>query len=374
MQKAKVEEDPKRGPGVAQLEKMRVEEQQKKDEVIASSAILPPLFSVSSSKSSYLVRSIPKFEHYDQPSFSPISFPSLPLRNVDDNKVSNTVIVPGHGIVSEFRGSDENNDFEKSSVVEHGLVFLSSLPHESNSNSIRPLPKWVRITQPRQQPPSSMVNGSSGTSSTPSLRYSIMEPPSNQNQSGHWMPLQMQPEKMIGMKRSYPFSQDVPPAPFNFRLPTIAAPMKMNETCCGSGSGFYYAANATFREVPSSSTSNLEANSKRLNTVNENFNGGILAVSTPTPTSSSPPSKSKSPPTVLAFHNQEYPQQDSHSCQGIVEGQITQAPVFSRFNQLQQPFYIFIPPVAKAAQVGQTAARTQNGNGVRESVDLNLKL
>ncbi|XP_054815826.1 uncharacterized protein LOC129315796 isoform X2 [Prosopis cineraria] len=355
--KPKQKKIPKRGLGVAQLEKIRVKEQQNKDEAPASPAILSSLSSASSSKSPYLTRSIPNFRHYNQPSSSAISFPAgspLSLQKVDA-KASSTVIIPGHGTVSKCWSSHEN-DFEKESFgVEPGLVFL---PHESNSNSIRPLPKWLQRTQPHEQPSSSMVNASSGTSSIPSLRCS-MEPPSNQNCTGHWMPLQPE-EKMNGMKRPHSFSLDVPPAPFSFRLPTFAAPMKMNETPSRSGSGFNYAANATnFREAPSSSTSNLEPNSKRRNTENENFNGDFLTLAPPTSTSLCPPSNSKSPSTSIK----------SLSCQGIIEDQITQLPGFSGLNQMQQPLYNFFPPVAKA----KTTARIQNGNEVGENVDLNLK-
>lgn len=158
--KPKQKKVPQRGLGVAQLEKIRVEEQQKKDAALASPAILPSPSSVSSSKSSYLPLPIPNFHHYNQPSSSPISLPSaspLSLPNID-LKVSSTVLVPGHhGSVPKLWSSHEY-DFDKESFgVDPGLAFLSSLPCESNSNPIWPLPNWVQRTELHQQPSSSMV-------------------------------------------------------------------------------------------------------------------------------------------------------------------------------------------------------------------------
>ncbi|KAI4333601.1 hypothetical protein L6164_018385 [Bauhinia variegata] len=386
--KPKQKKVPQRGLGVAQLEKIRIEELQKKD---AAPANFPFPSSVSSSKSSYLPLPIPNFHHSNKSSTSSIPFPSgsppdfrspLSFQNFDV-KVPNTLPlanngsfeanwpafpVPGQGNVPKLWNSYEFDFERESSGVDPGLAFRSSfsLPCESN------LPNWVQRTQQYQQPCSSMVNVSSVTSSTPILHYSI-EPPSNQNYSGSCAPMQ-QEEKMIGLKRSYPFSLDVPPASsFNLKLHTFAAPMKANETTScgngnGNGSGFIFdAGNSTFREVPSSSTSNFEPNSKKINKESENLNRDFLSLAPPLPTTSCPPSNIKPPSTLLAFDKQEYPDFESSSCQGNMVEQVQVPP--------QEPFYSFFPQAAKT-EIGQTRARMENCNveAGGENVDLNLKL
>lgn len=64
-----------------------------------------------------------------------------------------------------------------------------------------------------------------------------------------------------------------------------------------------------------------------------------------------------------------------HFLKGNVEDQIpAPPPVYRLFNQQKQPFYGFFLPEPKEEQIGETAARIQNGHEVGESVDLNLKL
>ncbi|MED6111471.1 hypothetical protein PIB30_052594 [Stylosanthes scabra] len=124
------------------------------------------------------------------------------------------------------------------------------------------------------------------------------------------------------------------------------------------------------RELPSCSASNSEQNSTKRNKENENFNVDFLSLAPPTPISC-PPSRMKPFSPFLGFPNQDYPEFQSQYFQGTIEDQV---PPPQPFNQPQQPFYCFFPPAASESQIGQTTARTQNVNGVKEDVDLNLKL
>ncbi|XP_054811685.1 uncharacterized protein LOC129312923 isoform X2 [Prosopis cineraria] len=305
--KPKQKKVPQRGLGVAQLEKIRIEEQQRK-EAAAAGAILPappPPTSLSPSKP-YLPLSIPSFHHSNQPSSSSISlhpgtsidFPRLPLslQGLDAAKAS-SFTVP-----LENSGMNMN------------------LPYESNPTW--PLSNWTQTTQQYQQPPASMVNISSGNLTSPVYHYSE-EPPSNQNYNSSCVT--MRPgEKMIGLKRSYPLSLDVSPASyFNFKSPAFSTNVKASETTSRAyGTGLNFgSASSSFREVSSCTTPSSESNSKKA-TENENFNGDFLTLAPPTS-------------TFPAFHIQEFSHFESPPFQGTEEGQI--------LHGQQQSLHSFFP-------------------------------
>ncbi|KAE9585156.1 hypothetical protein Lalb_Chr25g0286021 [Lupinus albus] len=380
--KTKQKKVPQRGLGVAQLEKIILEEQQKTN----AASILPPSFSVSSTKPSHMPLPIQNF-HPSQPDF----MTHLSLQHTD-SKVPSTIqlgnsgsggsegnwpnvsVLSRHGNVPKL--SFNEFDFEKEGFgVDPGLPFLPYLPYESNSNNSNwPLPNLMQRTTQNPQSASTMVNVSPGTSSTIPMPHFSIEPPSNQNYSGSGVPMRP-PEKMIGMKRQHPFSMDFPPLPpFNYKMPT-SADMRTNGTIScgnGNGNGFNFdAGNSALREVQSCSASNSEPRSKKSNKESENFNGNFLTLAPPSPTSC-PPSKLKSSPTFLPFHNHQYPQFQSPSYQGNVEDEIPDPQVQSRFNEEEQHLYSFLPPATKEAQIGQTTTATvQNCNDI---IDLNLKL
>ncbi|KAK7401786.1 hypothetical protein VNO78_13555 [Psophocarpus tetragonolobus] len=377
--KSKQKKVPQRGLGVAQLEKIRLEEQQKRD----AAAILPSPSALSSTKPSYMPLPIKNFPDSNQspsttllPCESPSEFRSpLSLQQQQqlhmDAKVTRTVpvangggyeagwhVVPGHGNVPKWwsQFDSEKNNFG----VDPGLPILPSLPFESNP--IWPLPNLVQRTTQYQHQSSSVVNVSSGTSST-SMPHFTIEPPSNQNNNGSSVPVRSM-EKFVGMKRPHPLSLDIPHAPaFNYKFPPFAEIQTNAKTSCSIGRQFNFdAGNSSSREVSSCSASKPEPNSKKRSEENENFNGDFLTLAPPSPTSY-PPSRPKSSSTYPAFHNQDN-----------VEDQIPTPPVYRLFNQQKQPFYGFFLPESKEEQIGQTAARIQNGHEVGESVDLNLKL
>ncbi|KAH1144490.1 hypothetical protein GLYMA_12G228100v4 [Glycine max] len=384
--KSKQTKVPQRGLGVAQLEKIRLEEQQKRD----VGAILPSPSTLSSTKPPYLPLPVKNFHDSNlspstpllpcEPSSefrSPLSLQQQQQQQHKDVKVPSTVplansggfdvgwhVVPGHGNVPKswscYQFDSEKNNFG----VDPGLPILPSLPFESSP--IWPLPNLVQRTpQYQHQTSSPVVSVPSGTLST-SMPHFTIEPPSNQNNNCSSVP-ERSMEKMIGMKRQtpYSFSPDFPHAPAFNCISSPFAEIRTNaKTLCGNGTGFKFdAGNSTSREVSSSLASYSEPNSKKRREENENFNGDFLTLAPPSPTSY-PPSKSKLSSTYLAFHNQ-----------GNVEDQIpAPPPVFRLFNQQKQPFYGFFLPEPKEEQIGQTTARIQNGHEVGESVDLNLKL
>lgn len=157
--KPKQKKVPQRGLGVAQLERIRLGEQQKRD---VAATILPSPNSVpsSSSISSYLPLPINNFNHSNNhpsstsPGPPPAEFrhpqvPSnAPLSNNNGSFESAwpVVSVPGHGSVPKLWNSHEFEfDLEKDNFgVEPGLPFLASLPFESNP--IWPLPNILQKT------------------------------------------------------------------------------------------------------------------------------------------------------------------------------------------------------------------------------------
>ncbi|KAK7335099.1 hypothetical protein VNO80_26870 [Phaseolus coccineus] len=389
--KSKQKKVPQRGLGVAQLEKIRLEEQQKRD----APPLSPSPTALSSTKPSYLPLPLKNFHDSNQsPSTTlltcdqPSEFRSrLSLQQqqhqqqqqqqqqpIDDKVPSNVPlansggfgtgwpVVPGHENVpkwwSSYQFDSEKNNF---GVDDSGLPILLSLPFESNS--VWPMPNLAQRTpQYQHQSSSSVVNVSSGTSST-SMPHFTIEPPSNQNINDSSVPVRPT-DKTVGTKRSYPFSLNVPNAPsFNYNLPPFAETRTNVKTSCGNGSEFNFeAGNSTSREVTFTSASNSKPNTKKRSEENENFNGDFLTLAPPSPTSY-PPSKSMPSSTLLAFQNQ-----------GNVEEQIPAPPVYRLFNQQKQPLYGFFHPEPKEEQIGHTAARIQNGHEVGENVDLNLKL
>lgn len=156
---------PQRGLGVAQLEKIRLEEQQKRDPVAVTAALIlstPP--SVSKKSSSILSLPLPS-PHTSYPSSSfPLSSPSLgdlsslnmmirppqPVQNVGLRNSSASLImnpvndggseagcsgisVPGHGSVPKLLNSKVCN-LQENSVVDPASALLSNLnlPYESD--------------------------------------------------------------------------------------------------------------------------------------------------------------------------------------------------------------------------------------------------
>ncbi|XP_020964848.1 uncharacterized protein LOC107611941 isoform X3 [Arachis ipaensis] len=340
--KPKQKKVPQRGLGVAQLEKIRMEELQKKNAVTILS---PQQDSVASTKPTCMHLPIQNFHHSSQPPpRSQAEFRPMSLKQMLDAKVPGTGTVP----LTHNSGFEE----ERFWVDPAAMQFLPSFPFESNP--VWPLPYLGQKAPQFHHQLTSMVNVS-----TPPMPHYSREPPSNQNCNDNGL-FARQAEKIVGVKRSYPFCLDAPPVP------------AYNYTLCNSGFN-NDASNSTLRELPSCSASNSELNSRKRNKENENFVGDFLTLASPTSTSS-PPSKTKPFSAFLAIPNKDNPESESPSFQDTIEDQVPQVQAFNRFNQQKQPFYYFFPPVADELQIGLSAARTQNVNEAKENVDLNLKL
>ncbi|KAF5460935.1 hypothetical protein F2P56_020769 [Juglans regia] len=381
---------PQRGLGVAQLEKIRLEEQQKKDAILSS----PP--SVSPTKSSFISLPIPNY-HHSNPSSSSIPFhspspahlssldsmirPPQPVQNIDVRNSSTVssggfeagwsgISVPGYGCVPKLWNTNEYDPEKESSGLDPGLAFRSNLnlPYESDNHFWLP-PSLMQRTQQYQHPSHSMVNVSSGTSSSSVLSFQ-MEPPSNQSYYGNYTTSWSEEEKMVGMKRPYPFFlDDSPGPPFNYKLHTLIGSDKSASSENG-GQFNFKARKLILREGPSSSISYSKMESNTSIKGNEVLKGKSLSLSPPRTTPTCRSSKLKPLSACLALQDTLFPDFESLPYQGTVEDPIIQQ-LPSQLDQ-QQPFYCFLPPAK--VQIGQATTTMNNCNGVGESIDLNLKL
>ncbi|KAL7218333.1 hypothetical protein ACSBR2_011576 [Camellia fascicularis] len=295
--KLKQKKVPQRGLGVAQLEKIRLEEQQKKDAVLLSNSLLSP---INSSCLAVQAQRTSNFRH--NPSQTDLSSPNLIFRpapsmpNVDVlhpnyvplSKPSN-VLGLGQGNWPKLWNGEYNLEGESNRLDHNGFAFRSNLNLPYESNPIWPLPNIIQRTLQFQQQPSSssMVNVSSGTSSSSEINYHQIEPPSNQNFYGNnYTPLWHEEEKMVGMKRPYPFHLDNPPGPsFPCKFPPIFVPLitRSDESAsCGNGGTVNIEPNnPIFREGLSSSTVLCELNPKKVVKENGNLNGDFLTLASP---------------------------------------------------------------------------------------------
>lgn len=379
LKKQKSKKVPQRGLGVAQLERIRIEEQKKKDASSTKSSNQPCSSSISSPNSMFM------------PSSSCSSvIKNIEILNSNTNTVPSTNNPAGRSSssVSIHQGNAANvhklhyscdYSFEKeSSGVDPGLNFRSNMNNlPFDSIPVWPLPSSMQRPQQFLHPSSSMVYESSSATSSSSVINFQMEPPSNQSYySNNYPPMWPEEEKMVGMKRAYPFSIDYPPgfSSLHYKIPPIVHPRVFSRSedsaSIGSGHTLIFEPGYTIsREGSSCSTFMLEPNNSK-KSVKENgvLNGGFLTLAPPTSTSLCQGSKFKHPPHFLAFTNSEFPDFESLPYQGSVEDQM------HRPGQNKRQYYSFFPQAM--AQTGQaTSTMTNCNNGeVGESVDLNLKL
>ncbi|KAB1670593.1 hypothetical protein ES319_1Z154300v1 [Gossypium barbadense] len=315
---------PQRGLGVAQLEKIRLEEQQKKDP--GASLILPLI-----------------------PSFHPqitllLLLPHLLLQLL--------ISVNGH----KFWGSCCEFNIEKGTNL--------SLPYESES--VWSLPSLMQRGQPfhQHQPPSS--NGKKLTSSSTSVMNIQTEPPSNQKYYKKYTPLLPEEEKVIGMKRPYPFSLDnAPGPPLHTKYPPIVHSIygQIETTSSTKDTTFNFepdASNFSSKEGPSCSTSNGV------------FTRDFLTLGAPATTSMCSTSKSKHPPSNPISY--ELPDLDSLAYHQASFGDSIMKQGGGGFTQ-HRPYYSFFPPAMAQIEGAKTVTTANCKSGeVAGHVDLNLKL
>ncbi|XP_024980437.1 mediator of RNA polymerase II transcription subunit 1-like [Cynara cardunculus var. scolymus] len=404
--KLKHKKVPQRGMGVAQLEKIISEEQQKKDvSVLTSNSIISP--SNSSSNLATTIQKVPNFRP------SPISSSSIPLppplppnhhplisKTDAVNPISASTFSKPASMSSGGGGgvggsnwcrlwSDGDYSFEgekqnqsQNHNQNHGLdhprytaafpANLGGLPYESNPPIWPPPPPnlMMQRSQHLQQPcSSSMVNVSSGTSSSSSssVMNLQMEPPSNQSYCGNnYQPLWSEEEKMVGMKRPYPFSlENVPIPSFHCKFPSAYIPSiprsDESASCSNGGTVSIESAHPIFREPPLSSGAINDTVTKKFIDENQGLTRDFLKLAPPQPHSSS---KEKLHSSPCIGEQTQFETLSPH------KGQSKGSTHFSGpGGSNPQPFLSFFP--AAKTPMGQPG----NSNGeAGESVDLNLKL
>lgn len=403
--KLKQKKVPQRGLGVAQLEKIRLEEQQRKD--VSNSSISSPNSIISPSNSSNCLAFKPTISSpsIPLPPPSPNNLPSIPNIDVlNPSPVSLSKAMNGGGGGGDeigwltggrggswpklWNGEYNNLQGENHGGLDHrsgGLAFTTNvrLPYESNTPTW-PLPNVVhQRSQQFQQPcSSSMMKVSTGTSSSSSISVLNfqMEPPSNQSYCGnnYTPPFWPEEEKMVGVKRSYPFSLDNVPIPsFHCKFPSsYVSPISRSDesaSCSNGGTTSVEPPNPVFREGPSSSSAISEPSPKKVLEENGVLNGDFLTLAPPETVQLQLSAKQKQQPsTKLSLQCQELSQfAETLPLQGTKNNPIHVSGQGGSSNQ--QTFLSFFP--SAKTHTGQSVGCRGNSNGsTGESVDLNLRL
>ncbi|THG14953.1 uncharacterized protein LOC114271444 [Camellia sinensis] len=259
----------------------------------------------------------------------------------------------------------------------NGFAFRSNLNLPYESNPIWPPPNVIQRTLQFQQQPSSssMMNVSPGTSSSSEINYHQIEPPSNQSFYGNnYTPLWQEEEKMVGMKRPYPFPPDNPPGPgpsFPCKFPPIFVPPitgSDESASCGIGGTVNIEPNnPIFREGPSSSMVLCELNPMKVVKENGNLNGDFLTLASPATALPQSSSKYKHPSLYQTPYTRELSELQSLPHQGSAEDPIHYP------GPQKQALYSFFPPAK--ARIDQATTTVNGCNGeVREKLGLDLKL
>ncbi|MCD9561499.1 hypothetical protein HAX54_020626 [Datura stramonium] len=279
---------------------------------------------------------------------------------------------PGSDNCSKLWSREYSPERESQQGNRHAVVFQPNLdlPNELH-NPILPLPSVLQRSQQYRQPScsSSMMNISSGISSSSVLNYQ-MEPPSNQNYySCNYLPLWPEEMKMVGMKRPYPFSPEFPPVPaFHGKFPpgyvSLASRSPESASCSNECAASLESGNLLKREAPSGSRTLSESKPKNVVRQNKALNGDFLTLAPPT--AAFPYQHSSN--SIL--QSRDILTLESVTCQGVAEEPATSS-ALSR--SVQQPIYGFFP-TAKV-QISQEGTNTHNCQvEVGGNVDLNLKL
>ncbi|XP_060198155.1 uncharacterized protein LOC132627078 [Lycium barbarum] len=337
---------PQRGLGVPQLERIRLEEQHKKDSI---------------------------FQSVQCPNF-------IPTSSRTDFSSKNCVFRPNQSApflenCPKLLRDEYNLEGVNKKVDHHGVVFGQNVNLPSGPHSLRfPLLQKSRQYQ-QTSSSSSMVNVSSGISSSSSVQSFQMEPPSSQSYCGctNCLPLWPEDVKMAGMKRRYPFSPEDPPIPsFRGKFPQccVSPVSRSHESVSSSNDCSVYIedGDALKREVVSQSRALSE--SKPSTSVRETKarNGDFLNLAPPASAlphleAVNPCSLTNSAPQTLELFD-------------YVPAQVAAAqhtPPSGQSISFQQPILRFFPTAM--VQIGQE--RTHGSDFHTEvggKVDLELKL
>ncbi|KAL7103685.1 hypothetical protein ACP275_08G194900 [Erythranthe tilingii] len=293
--KIKQKKVPQRGLGVAQLEKIRLEEQQKKQSVqavqaaniLAKNAICSSTNSNNNNNINNNNNNSPPFLAAQCSNFRPPFHNSAPLPPPPPPPSSppRTNLPSPKAFYNRHENSVRISKNEKQGFVDHrGFSFEPqvNLPYDP---SVLPLPINSRPHQiHRPCSSSSMVNMNSSSVEL----NSPMEPPSNQSfRSNNYVPSWTDDDKIIGMKRSYPFSLESPPlSQCNFHPKNYSSVSKSDELLAPSIDNRYTAnieprTKCMIREGPLNSNSLPDRNVREVNRKNERLNGDFLTLAPP---------------------------------------------------------------------------------------------
>ncbi|KAK4420400.1 hypothetical protein Salat_1990300 [Sesamum alatum] len=373
---------PQRGLGVAQLEKIRLEEQQKKESLQVANILAKNSVGSSSDNAQFLAVQCSKF----RPGLSPLhkSVPNLEILHENSFQISKKLNAGGGGTGVEATSSPghENRHIlwngeynlagERQRLGIHGFAFEPqvSLPYQSNSPFV---PQRSQQFQWPCSSSSSVMNSSSGISPSPILS-SQMEPPSNQSSRGNnHAPSWSEEEKIVGMKRSYPFLVESQPSPSlhcNFH-PSYAASLSRSDEldpCSNGYKAHIEPRNKCIRESSSNSSPQPRPNPSEVTRDKGMLNGDFLTLAPPVAVSPLSDSEHKNTLDYSGYQRPELYEYERMLSQDYAKSQIhCPGPSGSIERSVS-----FLPITL---QTDQTTARVSNGNGEKtETIDLSLKL
>ncbi|KAL1821528.1 hypothetical protein ACET3Z_016397 [Daucus carota] len=365
--KLKQKKIPQRGLGVAQLERIRLEEQQKKDGLLMQTPTVVP----SANSIVYMGNSglnVPEVSINDLNLQNSVPRQHGLILNSDATRLdSGSVLLSNNAAGNWAHLWNSNSQFDLNGESQKIDCHSLAIHHNENLPCETKTPVWsiaMHRSEHFQYPrPSSMANVPSGSlkSSVPHVQ---IEPPSNQIYGADKCPpLWQEEERMIGMKRSYPFIvEDAPGSSFYTKYPHAYASLIPGKAapCSNDCISTIQPANTQFsREMPLSSNGVSEPKNKNILGEFGGSNGGLLTLAPPAELSSS----------YIRRHCQEVPDFDALPYQAITDEQVK----WPETGQLtKQPFYSFLPP---ASAVNGPSAGGGSSNGEQaEAVDLDLKL
>ncbi|KAK9674188.1 hypothetical protein RND81_12G217100 [Saponaria officinalis] len=260
---------PQRGLGVAQLEKIRIEQQQQMND--DAKILSPKLDSIPCTRPAFPPPPDPR--PLMPSSFlmsGSNSFRSHSVSNIENNyrvgppqPMLNPPPIAAGGFSAGWPSIPvyENVDLSKSNLQDFSLPY-ETCPITPTPNNVHPRAQYYHHQQ-HQQSSFSLVNNyvtsTNVTNSSSFVPKFPMEPPSNQNYYSNYLPLwQDDPKAMHGMKRSCPFIVDDPPIPiFRNTLPPINNGIE-ESTSCQNGATLHNLDPPIFRDFTSSPNATYE--------------------------------------------------------------------------------------------------------------------
>ncbi|XP_065879275.1 uncharacterized protein [Euphorbia lathyris] len=328
---------PKRGPGVAELEKI-LREQEKTPSMSSSSSYRLQSLALPSSSSSVSAVSP-----------SPRGKSGVHMWNSNSNSNCDSRF--------QFSAFPQLNGSTSTSTTQ--------LFHSSGSNLMN--------TTTRQHSPPSTKNlfphpGNGMSSSLTTLSAGNChgrEPPSSQTSFRH-STLWPEEDKMVGEKRARPFSMEIPPVPpFRYHIPTFPAQMNRLDApfSCDSRTLFNFEPTDHAMSRETRHTTYMEPNSKKPHIEHGETEGNFLIFPSPNfPSPNTPPSLIHTPNIFNPFPFQESNTELQHNW-GISHqgGAIT-----------KKPFYSFLPPREKLGIAESLNTERVETRG--DAIDLDLRL